>query len=225
MISVLPLGYKNTFQIFSPIKFILLPFMFRSLTNLELTFIYSVKQRNLAFFSIQGDNLQKLSTKQSNQPLCQFSMYCLIVPNLPFLACSAKIMMIPLNISPFSINIWHNVKLVSRGCQGNTGGKKRFFLLPSLTSLLQYAVSVIPGLQHITSPALGSWIVQRPAMCCIQQLPLAPSQVDFQQNSLVQLHHPVKRPLLCQHILGFSLEGKEYSFASIALEVAAFPDS
>ena len=74
-----------------------------------------------------------------------------------------KIMMIPLNISPFSVNIWHNVKLVTRGCQGNTGGKKRFFLLPSLTSLLQYAISVIPGLQHITSPALGSWNVLRTA--------------------------------------------------------------
>ena len=133
-------------------------------------------------------------------------------------------MMIPLNISPFSTNIWHNVKLVSRGCQGNTGGKKRFFLLPSLTRLLQYAVSVPLGLGHITSPAPGSWIVQQPTVPS-EQLPLAPSKVDFQKNPLVQLHHPVKRTLLCQHILGFSLEGKEYSSASIALEEVAFPDS
>ena len=80
------------------------------------------------------------------------------------------------------------------------------------------------GFGHITSPAPGSWIVQQPAVPS-EQLPLAPSKVDFQQNPLVQLHHPVKRTLLCQHILGFSLEGKEYSSASIALEEVAFPDS
>lgn len=79
--------------------------------------------------------------------------------------------MIPLNISPFSINIRHNVKLVSRGCQGNTGGKKIF---PASFSYQALAVCNLCDTRFAAHNFSSTWFLDCAAACNAQYIATSP---------------------------------------------------